>query len=483
MIFTSLHYIFFLPLVVGLFWGIPKKHRIWVIAISSALFYASWNPLYLPLLLFVSLLSWGFGTYIHKKTELKNLSLLQMVFVLLIPLLFFKYSNWIIENINLLTVYVLGEKLAPIPKMKDIFGMEKWILPVGISFFTFQAIAYIVDVYRDKEYAKSPITFFSFLAFFPQLVAGPIVRRKELLPQLEKLGYLQKGMVSEGIYRIMKGMIKKLLIADLISKFIVTAPFETPSDYSSFELWIALYSYTIQIYYDFSAYTDIAIGSSLLFGIRLPENFYRPYKATSVAEFWRRWHRTLSDWIRDYIYYPLGGSQGIPTWKVYRNIMATLVIIGIWHGASWNFVLYGFLHGTAVCINRWQRKSTGRKAGMPFPNAFAWFWRFFLTFHFVVLARILFKAPDLMIAAEYFSNLWLNEWPLFAIRQDAWYFIIPAVGFALHFSPESWEEKTKTVFSNIPPAIQALITACVGGICLWWLSNSEHASTFIYYNF
>ena len=241
--------------------------------------------------------------------------------------------------------------------------------------------------------------------------------------------------------------------------------------------------YTIQIYYDFSAYTDIAIGSALLFGIRLPENFYRPYKATSVAEFWRRWHRTLSDWIRDYIYYPLGGSQGLPTWKIYRNIMATLIIIGVWHGASWNFVIYGCLHGTAVSINRWQRKRTGRKAGMPFPNAFAWFWRFFLTFHFVVLARILFKATDLTIAQEYFFLLWDNPLPFFSFKQDVRYLAIALIGFAIHFSPEKWEETIRRTFSNTPFFVQAFLAAIVGGTCLWWLSNSEHASTFIYYSF
>ena len=479
MIFTSLHYIFFLPLVVGLFWGIPKRYRIWVIAIASAAFYASWNPAYLPLLLLVTAMSWGFGVLLHKQKKTGNISFFLMLFVLLLPLFFFKYSNWFIENINIL----LGGKQNPIPRMEEIFGVQKWILPVGISFFSFQAVAYVVDVRRDKEHAKSPLNFFAFLAFFPQLVAGPIVRRKELLPQLQNLGYLKQGMVSEGIYRIMKGMMKKLLIADLINKFIVKLPFETPGDYSALELWIALYSYTIQIYYDFSAYTDIAIGSALLFGIRLPENFYRPYKATSVAEFWRRWHRTLSDWIRDYIYYPLGGSQGLPTWKVYRNIMATLIIIGIWHGASWNFVIYGCLHGTAVSINRWQRKRTGRKAGMPFPNAFAWFWRFFLTFHFVVLARILFKATDLTIAQEYFWLLWDNPWPFFSFKQDVRYIAIAALGFAIHFSPEGWESKTKEYFSSLAPAVQALLAAIVGGTCLWWLSNSEHASTFIYYSF
>ena len=163
--------------------------------------------------------------------------------------------------------------------------------------------------------------------------------------------------------------------------------------------------------------------------------------------------------------------------------MATLIIIGVWHGASWNFVIYGCLHGAAVSINRWQRKRTGRKAGMPFPNAFAWFWRFFLTFHFVVLARILFKASDLDIAYEYFSLLWDNPWPFFSFKQDVRYIAIAALGFAIHFSPDSWESKIKNIFLARGPVLQAVLAAFLGGICLWWLSNSEHASTFIYYSF
>ena len=158
--------------------------------------------------------------------------------------------------------------------------------------------------------------------------------------------------------------------------------------YRGIELWVALYAYTIWIYYDFSAYTDIAIGSAKLFGITLPENFNRPYQASSVAEFWRKWHITLSNWVRDYIYFPLGGTRTDKAWKAYRNIIITMVVIGIWHGASWNFVIYGTLHGSAVSINRWQRKRTGRMPGQPFDNMFSWMWRFVLTFHFVVVARI-----------------------------------------------------------------------------------------------
>ena len=477
MLFPTLDYIFFLPIVVGLFWAIPKRYRLFVIALASLFFYGSWSPKYLILLVGVSLISWAFGMFLHKNTASKKTMAL-IIFILFIPLLVFKYTEWGIENLNILFAFLsLDASIKPI----DL------ALPIGISFFSFQAVAYVVDVYRDKKHSDNPIEFFSFLAFFPQLVAGPIIRRDELLPQLKNLQFLNKGMASEGIYRIIKGMLKKLLIADVIARYLVNAPFEDPTTYTSLELWIAIYSYTIQIYYDFSAYTDIAIGSALLFGIRLPENFFRPYKATSVAEFWRRWHRTLSNWIRDYIYYPLGGSQVSSVWRVYLNIMITLVVIGIWHGASWNFVVYGFLHGTAVCVNRWQRKRTGRKAGMPFTNWFSWFWRFLLTFHFIVLARILFRAEDLSNAWFYFENLWFNSASPFGLRIsnvfDPSYVWLSLLGFAIHFTPESWEKRIREEFANFRPLTQALIAATVALICIWWLGNNDNASTFIYYEF
>ena len=474
MLFPTLDYIFFLPLVIILFWMVPWKWRLSVLGLASILFYGSWQLLYLNLLIGVCVAAWVLSFWVHQKSTPKW-KMTFSIFVLFIPLLIFKYSKWIIWNIN---------------ELSDLLGFPLNIpstnlaLPVGISFFTFQAVAYLVDSHRESEPTKNPWEFFTFLAFFPQLVAGPIVRRKELLPQLKNLQFLKKDNVSEGIFRIVKGMAKKLLIADVLANAIVDIVFQdiTSSEFAirpSIELWIALYAYTIQIYYDFSAYTDIAIGSALLFGIRLPENFNRPYKATCVAGFWRRWHITLSNWVRDYIYYPLGGSKTTSDWKVYRNIIVTMIVIGMWHGASWNFVIYGVLHGSAVSINRYRRKKTGRKPSDPVGSAFGWFWRFVLTFHFVVLARILFRTEDLKEAWIFFTQLW--DFQVTIPRFQPFYLGIFLVGFLVHFTPDSWHKKLRNLFEKAHPAAQAIAALGIATLC--WELSSSGPEYFIYYNF
>ena len=317
MLFPTLDYLIFLPLIAGLYWSSPKHWRLIVLGLASLIFYASWNLAYLSILLFVTGIAWWLG-----KPKLQESPLAKKwlgTALLFLPLFVFKYWDWIGWNIE--QIFSIFSPSFELPRT----GM---LLPVGISFFTFQAVAYVIDCRRSKDHEKNPWRFLTFLAFFPQLVAGPIVRRHELLPQLKELPLLKTGFVDKAIFRIIKGMVKKLLIADVIQMAIVDPVFSDPSAYTGLEVWIALYAYTLQIYYDFSAYTDIAIGSALLFGIQLPENFRRPYQATSVAEFWRRWHITLSNWVRDYIYYPLGGSRMDSSWKVYRNIILTMVVIG-----------------------------------------------------------------------------------------------------------------------------------------------------------
>ena len=281
-------------------------------------------------------------------------------------------------------------------------------------------------------------------------------------------------------------MIKKLIIADTLRFAIVDLAFSEPGAMNGLEMWIALYAYTIQIYFDFSAYCDIAIGSGLLFGIRLPENFRRPYQATCVAEFWRRWHITLSNWVRDYVYYPLGGSRTNAPWKAYRNIIVTLIVIGLWHGASWNFVIYGALHGSAVAFNRWRRKRTGRKPGDPLNSAWAWFWRFFLTFNFIALARILFRAENLGDAYVILQSLMI--WDATLPRFNPLYLGFLILGFALHFTPVEWERKVLMGFKGLPegfkslsPVTQGLIATAAGVLC--WEVGASEAAYFIYYQF
>ena len=351
MLFPTLDYLIFLLVVVAAYWSAPQRYRLMVLGVASLVFYASWDLTYLPALLLVSGVAWLAGR-LFAAGRAQGVGTAALLGILFTPLFIFKYWDWLAWNVE----EILG--WVGIPLALPSVGL---VLPVGISFFTFQAVAYTVDARRGGPVEPGLGRLVTFLAFFPQLVAGPIVRAPELLPQLKTLPLLKGGMVGEGLFRITKGMLKKLLIADVIKAAMVDPVFAEPELYGGLEVLIALYAYTLQIYYDFSAYTDIAIGSALLFGLRLPENFRRPYQATSVAEFWRRWHITLSNWVRDYIYYPMGGSKTDAEWKVYRNILLTLVTIGLWHGASWNFVIYGVLHGTAVGLNRWQRQRTGRR--------------------------------------------------------------------------------------------------------------------------
>jgi len=512
-----------------------------VLALASILFYASWRVEYLFVLLAVIGVAWG-GALLLEKRRKSGLPLTSfyavIVPLLLAPLLVFKYWNWLAQDLQTF--------LAEFGLALSLPNMEL-PLPIGISFFTFQALAYLIDVGRRDPAERNFLRFFTFVGFFPQLVAGPIVRRSDLLPQLERLGGLVQGQVGQGLFRIGRGLFKKIVLADILRVGIVDPLFTDPENFTGIELLIGLYAYTLQIYYDFSAYTDIAIGSGLLFGITLPENFRRPYKALNVTDFWRRWHITLSLWVRHYVYFPMGGARGAAV-RVYFNLLCVFIIIGVWHGASWSFVLYGVLHGLAMMVNRWFRKRHGRDpeelpTGPTSPRvAFSvagvfvalagllsatgsttggmlvvaigllvfvlwdWWprlWRIVLTLHFIVLARILFRAEDFASSRVYFQGV-------MDIGTDA--FLMPrfsvlalgilVVGFLIHFSPESWQRWLEGVFagrldSDAPaplrtlaagpmsnswaPVFWAVALAGVAGMCLT-LGTGEQLS-FIYYSF
>jgi alginate O-acetyltransferase complex protein AlgI len=468
-LFPTRDYLVFLPLTVFFYWAVPRRARLLVIGISSAIFYASWKLAYLPVLVAMAVVAWAFGLWFARERTSTRAERAFAMLVLFLPLFFCKYWDWIAGDLDrLLSDLGLG---APIP----ILALG---LPVGISFFTFQAAAYVIDTWRDHRAEHNPVRFWAFKSFFPQLVAGPIVRRAELLPQLESLPLLARDDVGIGLYRIGRGMAKKILVADVVRVGIVDPMFLDPGRFTGPELLIGLYAYTLQMYCDFSGYTDMAIGSARLFGIALPENFRRPYLATSVAGFWRRWHITLSNWVRDYVYFPLGGGHGTSA-RVTFNILVTMLIIGVWHGASWNFVIYGLLHGSAVAINRFQRKRTGRKPDDPLPNAWAWAWRFLLTFHFVVLARILFRAPDLEQAWSYTSGLARWDWVMPRFSYTAW--AVFALGYAVHFSPERWRPTVERWFVRVGPIGWAVALAALAVLCQ--LLGTGEQLAFIYYQF
>ena len=377
------------------------------------------------------------------------------------PLIFYKYVHFGLSNVAIL--------LPGIPVL------PKQHLPIGISFYSFQALAYVIDVRRGQKAERDPIKFETFLCFFPHLVAGPILRASNLLDQLNAKRTLSKDDVGYGVFRLCVGLVKKLLVADVLRLGMVDSVFTDPSAFTGPEILVALYAYSLQIYCDFSGYTDFAIGSSRLLGFHIPENFDRPYQATSVANYWRRWHITLSDWVRDYVYYPMGGSRGgglIP----YRNTMATLLILGVWHGANWTFVVYGALHGLAVGLNRWWKQ----RPNWAEPTGIGVAWRWFLTFQFIVIARILFRADDLDHAERIVLALG-EKWELAMPRYSYHAWAVLILGYLVHLSPKRWMLSMREGFSKTSPVLWGFALAAIAFCAVRFGVGDSLA--FIYYSF
>ena len=320
------------------------------------------------------------------------------------------------------------------------FDISVIILPVGISFFSFQAISYIVDLYRGKAPVVRNILDFGFyLSFFPSLVAGPIVRAAEFVPQMYRKYQLRKEEMGHALFLISCGLVKKMIISDYISINFVDRVFEQPLLYSGFENLMAVYGYTLQIYCDFSGYTDIAIGLALLMGFRLPANFNSPYQAANIADFWRRWHISLSSWLRDYLYIPLGGNRkGRVVTNV--NLMITMLLGGLWHGANMRFIIWGALHGAALVVHKlisasFNKRKTTKRSRTVFGTL--------ITFHFVAFCWIFFRSPDMQAAINMINKIFTPT-PLFLVKDmiAGYYFVLGIIlaGFLMHWCPAQWKE-------------------------------------------
>jgi alginate O-acetyltransferase complex protein AlgI len=377
MLFASFDFLLFFVPVLAAFWllrGHPAARVAMLIGASYFFYMASSRPpagelpppwYFAGLLLLSTLLDYVASLLIHRATpdskspdpalarrgkRRRNAWLLVSLAGNLGLLAYFKYVDFFmqaaVDVLEALLPGTLGTSVAP--KLAPI-------LPIGISFYTFQTLSYTIDVWRERLTPERSFSKFAlFVVFFPQLVAGPIVRANEFLPQLHRRPRLRADEIEWALFRIFKGLLKKVVLGDFIAVYFTDIVFDTPGDFTSLENLLALYAFTLQIYADFSGYSDIAIGVAKLLGYEIPENFDRPYQSVDVGEFWRRWHMTLSTWLRDYLFFPLGGSKGSNA-RTYFNLWLTMFLVGMWHGASWNFVVYSNLQGGAILFNRWNR--------------------------------------------------------------------------------------------------------------------------------
>ncbi len=385
MLFPTAEFAIFFIAVFALYWFTPVPHTIKKVflILASYFYYGYWDPRFVLLLIGYSAVSYFTALYIQGEPNAlkQKRAITYSVGVFLLLLGFFKYYGFLFINFNSLLL-----KAGYI----HTFPMIDVLLPVGISFFTFQAISYLVDVKRGTVQAsRSAVDVFLYISFFPQLVAGPIVRSSVLLPQIQKVPERGEIQVYRAAVLIMGGLFKKMIIANYLSTEIVDHVFQNPSDYSQLDTLFAIYGYSIQIYCDFSAYSDMAIGVALLLGFKYPDNFDQPYRSLSLQEFWKRWHISLSSWLRDYLYIPLGGSRK-GTLMTYRNLILTMLLGGLWHGASWNFIIWGALHGFGLAVERFLD---------PFikplrENRFGKILMGVIVFHFVSLAWVYFRASD-----------------------------------------------------------------------------------------
>ena len=404
MLFNSIEFIIFLPAVFILYWFVFNKNlqlQNFLIVLASYIFYGWWDWRFLFLIIFSSILDYSIGIGLHKtKSPLKRKFLLFLSVLFNIGfLVFFKYFNFFVAN------FVTAFTLLGKPIM-NTFTLNI-ILPVGISFYTFQTLSYSIDIYKRKlEPTNNIISFFAFVTFFPQLVAGPIERATNLLPQFYKKRNFNYNKAVDGMRQILWGMFKKIVIADNCAPF-VNVIFKNYSNYSGSTLLIGAFLFAFQIYGDFSGYSDIAIGTSRLFGFSLMKNFAFPYFSRDIAEFWRRWHISLSTWFRDYIYIPLGGSKGSNLRKII-NTFIIFIISGFWHGANWTYILWGALNAIyfipLMLTQKNRRHIEAISSDRIFPTATEVF-KISLTFVLTLFAWIFFRAKSVNHALEYISRL------------------------------------------------------------------------------
>ena len=464
MLFPTFTFAVFFIIVLAGAWALEhsNRQRKLFLILASFVFYGWWDWRFCGLLLASALLNWAIGALIapRRQSALAGLLLALGVAVNLLILGFFKYFGFFVES--------AGVALAALGLERDL-PLLQIILPVGISFYTFQGISYIVDLKRgDLNKAASLPNTILYISFFPQLVAGPIVRAKDFLPQLDFTPRLTRDMVALGLLLIVWGLFKKTVIAAEIADGLVDPIFYDPSSYGTIDLLFGVYGYAVQIYCDFSAYSDIAIGVAALLGYRFNRNFDQPYRASSFQDFWRRWHISLSTWLRDYLYIPLGGSKngGFATG---RNLFVTMVLGGLWHGAAWTFLVWGVFHGLALLVERALGLARSGRGLLGI----------LITFHGVCAAWILFRSPDFASAATYFASFAQTSLPVFQLTP--FLAALTLFGLALHALPPRGIERAASVLARMPSFAAAAILATL--FILVEALRQPGIAPFIYFQF
>ena len=496
MLFTRLHFWVFFTILLGFYILVYRRKaaRNAYLFVMSLIFYYLSGGYFFTLLIFSTIADYTLGHLIYRSSQgwKKKLFVTTSVVINLGVLSYFKYSYFFVDTLNRLlgtdyhTVNLLARWSNQLANTG--FDVSTIILPVGISFYTFQTISYTVDIYRGKIKPVNNIIDFGFyVSFFPQLVAGPIVRAAEFVPQLYQKFNLSRREFGHALFLILSGLMKKMLISDYISINYVDRVFEAPLSYSGFENIMAVYGYSLQIYCDFSGYTDIAIGVAFLLGFRLPVNFNSPYKAMNVTDFWRRWHISLSSWLRDYLYIPLGGNKK-GEWRRHIHIMITMLLGGLWHGAHLRFIIWGGIHGLALVVHKmWERmmkKARGSIRPLHRMNRLSHFLSVFFTFHVVTAAWIFFRAPDMSKAKQMISQI-LHQFEATLIPDMIWsykeIFAVMAVGFILHWLPAGFKEKYRGWFIRTPLVVKiaAVILICL----IIYQVKSAAIQPFIYFKF
>ncbi|MGQ1785993.1 MBOAT family O-acyltransferase [Saccharicrinis sp. GN24d3] len=435
--------------------------------VASIFFYYKAGGYYFFLLFFSTIVDYSIGLGIGKakKKSVRKLLVVLSLLVNLGVLGYFKYTYFFADflyqvsgiQVNVVNYFSMFTNAI----FNTSLDATYILLPVGISFFTFQTISYSIDVYRKRiKPVKNILDFGFYVSFFPQLVAGPIVRAWEFIPQLHKKYVLSEKRFWSAVWLILGGLFKKMVISDYLSVNLVDRVFDAPMMYSGIELLMGAYAYTMQIYCDFSGYTDIAIGVALILGFKLPDNFNLPYVATSVTDFWRRWHISLSSWLRDYLYIPLGGNRR-GTIRRGINLMITMLLGGLWHGAGWMFVIWGALHGLALLLEK-MLLGAFKRIHLKIPR----FIGFLFTFHFLVFTWIVFRSPDLETLQLFFIRL-KTAFSIYDIKQLFLSYsnvlFVMFLGYMIHWLPSELEKliKYNLIRANVVIKMIIVVAFCV----------------------